>query len=455
MSNEHNPIAQRINYLQDFWMEQRALKPNAQFIRWLIDEADLPLVNGFYKLESSPHGKIQETLVVMLTDFEDLNTFSYGLAKDWLIAFKKDAEKYSALQWKAFNGLETKFKDLSKTNTLLADVFLVELLTQFKTFEGQPTIMYLGINPRKVTSHNALCVWICHIIKQLPENIGIVVTDYKKGEYFEPVFSNEKAHFVKQSLRLKDQDMAGAYAKLMTQGNPNDPKVAFRKCMLKMGEATKAQNKEGLIKWGEKGLSITKNTNDLAFWASAHLIYAGFLFGFKDTERLKNLLDKGITISEKAPDDQNLQGVVLQLYGYKAAYYSFIGKRELAKDWFVMQAQLAKQYQQHLVALTAYKNALIVLQQKRETAKIEELAPEAYEFCASIDDAILKTTEFPYIAKNYIDVLRESNTKEDNKKAEEVDQYLTKLFDKNWEVIGEDLIKKIEAIEEEIITPIN
>ncbi len=136
MNNQHNPIAQRINYLQDFWIQQRALKPNAQFIRWLIEEPDLPLVNGFYKLESSPHGKIAETIVVMLTDFQSLETFSYQLAKDWIVAFKKDAEKYPELQWQALDGLEASFNKLSTTSGQQADAFLVKLLTQFKAFEG-------------------------------------------------------------------------------------------------------------------------------------------------------------------------------------------------------------------------------------------------------------------------------------------------------------------------------
>ncbi len=203
-------------------------------------------------------------------------------------------------------------------------------------------------------------------------------------------------------------------------------------------------------------MRITESTNDLPFWVSAHLIYAGFLFGFKDSERLETLLDKGIAISEKSPEDKNLQGVVLQIYGYKAAYYSFTKQRSLAKEWFVKQAELAQEYQQHLVALTAYKNALIVLQQQRKTGEAEALAAQAYPFCTTIDDAILKTTEFPYIAKHYMDMLRrEDNTKENFSKREEVHQYLTQLFDENWEVMGKNLAKKIKAMEQEIITPIN
>ncbi len=456
MSNQHNPIAQRITHLQEFWEQQRALKPEAQFIRWLISEADLPLVNGFYKLESTPYGRIKETIVVMLTDFKDIDSFSYYLAKDWLQAFKKDTATYPELKWEALEPLTDKLEKIPKTNTAQANAFLVELLTQFKTFEGQSTPMFLGINPRKVSNHNALSLWICNLIKALPKNIGILVTDYKDHLYYEPVFKNENANFTAQSLKLKDQDMMGAYASLMTQGNPNDPQVAFRKCMLKMGEATKAAQKDTLIKWGEKGLNITKNTNDLAFWASAHLIYAGFLFGFKDGERIEQLLNKGINISQDAPENKNLQGVTLQLYAYKAAYYSFTGQTTLAQDWFIKQAQLAKTYQQPLVALTAYKNAFIALQQKKKHLEVEKHVPEAYTYCASLNHETLKYTEFPYIAKLYIDMLRKnSQTEQDEQEIQAVNQLLTTLFGNDWEIQGKALIKKIKNIEEDVVTPIN
>ncbi len=453
MNNEHNPIAQRIHYLQDFWNQQRALKPKAQFIRWLIEEEDLPLVNGFYKLESSPYGKIQEALVVMLTNFETIDTFSYQLANHWLLTFKKEVEKYPALQWDEFNALETKFKNIAVSDTSQADAFLVTLLKKFKVFHGQPTNMYLGINPRNVSNYPMLCRWICNLLNALPENIGIVVTDYKKEVLFEPVFKNERARFIKQSLRLKDQGINKAYTELMTQGNPHDPQVAFRKCMVQMSEATKQENKEKLIKWGEKGLEIAKNTNDLSFWASAHLIYSGFLFGFKDHDRIKEVLDKGITISEKEPNDTNLQEVALQLYGYRASYYSFINQPKQAKEWFVKQALLAKEYQQPLVALTAYKNAFLVLEQNKKTSEIQELAAQAYTFCATIEDTILKTTEFPYIAKHYIDLLRrKSSTEESRDTIQEVNQYLTDLFGNDWEVSAKEAIKKISPIQQEIVT---
>ncbi len=456
MNNEHNPISRRINYLQDFWVQERLLKPKARFIRWLIDEVDLPLVNGFYQIESSPYGSIEETLVVMLTDFDKLDSFSYQLAKDWLAAFKQDAEKHPELHWEPFTQFENEFKKLPKNDPFLTDNFLVAMLTAFKDFKGVSSNLYIGINPIKISNSQKLCVWICRLLKMLPDTIGFVITDFKKDLFFEPIFENNEADFIKQSIRLNNVNTSGAYTKMMTKGNPNSPQVAFRSCMVEMGKATKAENKEKLIKWGEKGLGIAKKSRDIPFWAYTHLVYAGFLFGFKDPDRFHHIIDKGISLCENDPKDKNIQGLTLQLYGYKAAFYSFTKKKELAKNWFIKQAQLAKEYEQGLVALTSYKNALIVLQQKKQGYQIEELAPEAYEFCITLEDEIIKTTEFPYIAKHYIDVLRRHRkSKEDNQKIEDVDQYLISLFGRDWELMGKELIKKINTNEEKNTTLVN
>ena len=88
MTNEHNPIAVRLSELQQKWMDALNGRENFKLVRWLIHKEDLPLVNGFYKLESSAYGKINELPVIMLTDFESPETFAYHISKDWIAEYK-------------------------------------------------------------------------------------------------------------------------------------------------------------------------------------------------------------------------------------------------------------------------------------------------------------------------------------------------------------------------------
>jgi len=246
-------------------------------------------------------------------------------------------------------------------------------------------------------------------------------------------------------MSLKNQDMQGAYSNLMTQGNPNDPQVAFRKCMVKMGEAASKGKQDQLNKWGEKGLHITKQTSNLPFWASAHLIYVGYLFGFKDTERILHLLDKGIQIGQKEPENKDLIGVLLQLYSYKAAYYSFINQKENALEWFIKQAELAKDSEENSIAITAYKNALLLAEQKKMMDQVQDIIPVAFAQGYAIEDAILKTTEFSYTASHYVKILREEEqTNPIKKELEEINTRMTLLFGNTWEEQVDNLRKQIK-----------
>ncbi|MCD7850345.1 MAG: hypothetical protein LUH63_11770 [Parabacteroides sp.] len=89
MLNEHNPIAVRISKLQDKWIESLSVNRDARIIRWLIQSNDLPLVNAFYRLESSPYSKIDEVPIVMLTDFESSETLPISYLKIGLMNMKK------------------------------------------------------------------------------------------------------------------------------------------------------------------------------------------------------------------------------------------------------------------------------------------------------------------------------------------------------------------------------
>lgn len=431
MTNEHNPIAIRINRLQNQWIEGRKSKPNVKVIRWLITPDDVPLVNGFYKLESSVHGKIEESLVVLLTDFEDINIFSYQLAKDWLEMYEKDLEKYPQLDWKDFSKLKEQFLTLDQKDKPESEEFFIEVLNSFKEYEGSSTILFIGINPRKVWNHQELNDWCMQFFTELPETIGLVLTDHKGKGYHDSLFANlgNQAH----TLVLKDQDMRGAYQEIATQGSPNDPQVAFRKCMMEMGNCAAKNDKKGVDKWGQKMLEVTQKSGQKPFWMSAHLVYAGFLFGFKDSTKIHQLLDKSIQIGKpKMKSDQATTGLILQIYSYKAAYYSIAGQYQKSFDWFVKQAELSIEQKQDMVAVGAYKNAILVASQNNMKQQLLEILPTAFDTGYELEDDILKTTEFAFTAKHYL----EAPLRIDVEKTAEIEARMIELYGKKWRDIA-------------------
>ena len=441
MTTEHNPIAIRINRLQDQWIEGRKAKPTARIIRWLVTPDDVPLVNGFYKLESSVHGKIEENLVILLTNFEDINTFAYQLAKDWLEMYEKDLEQYPQLDWKDFSELKEQFLDLNQEEREESESFLITLLESFKEYEGSPTTLFIGINPRKVWSHQEMNTWLMQYFAKLPETIGFVLTDHKGKGYHDSLFGSLGNQT--QTLVLQDQDMKGAYQAIATQGNPNDPQVAFRKCMMEMGNCAAKNDKKGVDKWGQKALEITQKTGQKPFWMSAHLVYAGFLFGFKDSTKINQLLDKAIQIGKpKLKSDQATVGLVLQLYSYKAAYYSIDGKHQKAFDWFVKQAELSVEQNQELIAVGAYKNAILVASQNNMKQQLLGILPTAFISGYKLDDTNLKTTEFAFTAKHYL----EAPLRIEVEKVDEIENRMTQLFGKKWRNITKHTTNNLSLV---------
>ena len=401
MNNEHNPIAIRLNRIQQNWKDQIQGK-NYKVVRFLLeDEDDLPLINGFYKLESSPHRSIDEILVVLLTDFESKKNFSYQLAKDWLDEYEKNLIKYPNLPWNEFSEFRDKFKKIDPE--ILHGKFLLELLISYKKFlPNKEEKLRIGLIPRKVHNYTEFAKWLKVFAEQLPEGIGVVVTDYKENSYYSNVINNP--NYSSFSLPVKSQNMKGAYEELIKSGNPSDPQVKFNVCMMEMGKQASAQNKSGIYHWGKKLLDVGQSTGDKGIWASAHLIFAGFLFSFKD-KNIHSLLDKGITIcqSQLKNNDISSLGILFQLYNFKASYCSIEGKPKKAWEYFVKSTDQAMKTQHFMEAISSCKNAIIIAEKNFMKSEMNQYMESGifWELYKQ-EDEFIKITEFNFIANYYL-----------------------------------------------------
>ena len=98
--NEHNPIAQLVNKIQQTWQEKISGRAELRFVRMLIKPEEARVYEGFCKLESSPHGRLPEVFVTQLTDFEAEDSFSGALIKDWLQTYDQSMELINNIQFK-------------------------------------------------------------------------------------------------------------------------------------------------------------------------------------------------------------------------------------------------------------------------------------------------------------------------------------------------------------------
>jgi hypothetical protein len=426
MANEHNPVALRINHIQEKWIRTVREKKNFKIVQWLLsNEDDLPLLNGFYQIESSPRKKMEEVLVVMFTNFENPDTYSYEISKSWIEEYEKSLKKYPDLPWQEFFLFKERIEQIE--SPVRQGELLVDILSSYqRSIPLKQTKLVVGIIPRKVFDYKKLNQWLNNLVKILPENVAITLTDYRKNNFYLPLISQNKEYSL--SILLEDMNIKDTYGSLINQGKTNDPQVQFRACAMELGKAASRGNRKEVHQWGEKLLDIGQSTANKILWASAHLMYAGFLFTFKDGKIL-TLLNKGKKISKSVlPDDPAVMGTLLQLYNYTASHYSMSGKHETALQEFLEGARLALEYKDIPAAISACKNAILLAERYFMKSTVSQFLETAFPKMYTLEDSRLKATEFPFIAHYHLS----HSKKISDEQYEEINERMIKLFGNHW-----------------------
>ena len=247
----------------------------------------------------------------------------------------------------------------------------------------------------------------------------------------------------------KVYDAGDVYKQIATSGNPDDSQVIFRRYLFEMGEAAQKGNKNKVKEWGEKILITTQESGDKLLWASAFLIYAGFLFSFREITKIEDLLNKGTRICENIFRDEELKpnviGLLGQFYGYKGAFFNLQKKNKESVEWFETQGDFMSDNHQFILAISAYQNAILIAQKgfKKELRRIVE---KAFKIGYPLEDTLLQTSGFPIIAYNYLKYIEI-----DKIEKEEIIGRLNELYGENWQkrasknmnIISEEYLSKL------------
>lgn len=422
--SEHNPIAENITRLQQIWITNRKDNPNARIFCWRYLSQDYFFLNSFYKLESSQYNATTDAFVIFFNPFENKKHYTRSLIQQWLNQFEEEAKK-QGWQWNDLETFKERFSNIAPTDYDAYKTLWKDILISYKAFDNKPdTKLFIGILPSTINSEKDINSWIEETIVLLPEDIGYLLNQ----EDSENVYDLVDKKIVTKTLQVPNFDLKGAYKQIATQGNPTDPQVQFRRCMFEMGEAAGENNKTKLNLWGQKMLEVTQSTGNRSFWASAHLVYAGFLFQFKDDEKIDELLNKGIAITAKEYKDKpESAAVLLQLYAYKGSYASMTGKKEEALDWFTKQAHTATELKLAEQALVAYNN-LLLLAQNNKNDFFYNTIKESFELGYLLKDEQLKNINFTFIAYYYIDYC----TQQSKYNREEIEERMKTIYGENW-----------------------
>ncbi|QYS87181.1 hypothetical protein JJC03_04330 [Flavobacterium oreochromis] len=113
---------------------------------------------------------------------------------------------------------------------------------------------YLGIKPIDISNKNELEKWFEYFLPLLPKDVTILTVDVHEKKDYESFLKIAKEKG--KNIIIPSLNMTSAYNELMTQGNPSDPQVEYRKCIMEMGKATGEKNIENLRHWGKKHLAL-------------------------------------------------------------------------------------------------------------------------------------------------------------------------------------------------------
>ena len=394
VSNEHNPIAERIGRIQGIWKERMAGKSGYKLVRLAIRETDLPIVNGFLKLESSPYGKIEETPVVMLTDFSDPQTFAWQLCNDWLQEYARALEQFPQLPWKEHTRYLAKVKEADHVHQEPLLLSVLDSFSQSLPNHGR-SMLLLGLVPRLLCGYDQLEKWLTEFCKSLPSHIALLVIDYTDKEVYSSLASSLKKQCV--TINLNNLDMEGAYNELLTQGNPEDPNVKIRTVMVEMGKAASKDQRGKLDNLGERLLDIGRESGQASLWLYTYIVYAGFLFRYKDGQALA-LLDKGITLCDSHQSDSSVAAMTVTAYTYKASYLNYIGKHDEALEWFEKTLDYCLLHNDIINGIGVCRNIITIsiLNSTQEIGSM--LLHKLFPLLSTMEDESLKHTDFVLIA---------------------------------------------------------
>jgi hypothetical protein len=442
--NEHNPIALELNKIQRAWLKEVTAQPEVRVVRMVIKPEEARVYEGFLKLESSAFGQLPEVFVTHLTAFEDDETYSAAIIKDWLETYDNSQKVMEELRSSniSFNWDPQVYRQaLANGQGRPQDDTLLRMLRDFRQALPQnDQQLVLAILPRLVSDLRHMKQWMITLLKKgIPAGVKLLVFDHVGNEQLavhERQFPGQM-HSMHVPLELQQ-----AIQKLAKSGDPNDPEIALRKCLFEMGKALQAKDVKLLHEWGQKALEYTQRSGNKGLFATTHIMYAGMLFYFKKDPQLPQLLDRGMRIAKQGMQkgDSACLPLLIQFYGYHGAYAQLRKHYDEAIDWFLKQGRLSQEHNFNQQAMNGFYQAAELCRRK-DAGRYYTVLEEAYLAGLNLQDEEISTSVYIYLLRDYYDYV---HSKKIQDRINNIDEKMGRLFGNNWKE-EVDRIRKTRA----------
>lgn len=440
IKNEHNPLSIRLNNIQDLWIEKREKHPDSKIYCLVCEPSDYQLLEGFIMIEASPQGRSSDIIVGFKTGYEDKEHFYKFLIEEWLRSFGSDFEKNQSWEWADFASFRAEAASIdSKSVTELRDLY-IRLVSSFKKFVGDDHLLGITLFISGIEDVELMNESIREIAGRLPDGASLILTDYKNRNVYTSLFSEMKDKIC--LIDIPNQDMVGACKEIATQGDPQDPKVKYNRCLFELGEAASKDNKDETKRLGQELLKLSREIGGTAFMASSYLVFGGFMIKFRGEKEFCNeLLDKGISlVLPKYHDEPECAQVLLQLYNYKGTVCSYNKDISGAIKEVMNSVRIAGELDMKTEVVSEYNYALL-LALREERLTYEPILNEAFEYGYSLSDEDLRSINLSFIASTYLDKTYRLDTSE----REEIEKRMSDLYGDEWQLSTKELAAKLET----------
>ncbi len=179
--------------------------------------------------------------------------------------------------------------------------------------------LVVALLPHAIHDMDGYRQWLIGLLKKgIPPSVSFMIVDHIGAYYFDGVMKKYPDNTKSLSVEL---DLDGAISKIAKSGNSNAPVAKLNECILEMGKAVQQNNVARVDEWGEKALFITQRSGLKSLFATAHIVYAGMLFNFKQFEKIDGLLTKGLRLATQGLNKEGdaCRPLLIQFHGYIAA----------------------------------------------------------------------------------------------------------------------------------------
>ncbi len=262
--NGDNPIAARIDRLGDQWTIF-VRDANARVLRWVVDEDELPLLEGFFIRESNADAsKTPDIFWTSEAPFRDATRHGVDLRTELVAtvdgARAELAESGAPPSWRPPPAVPTA-TDI--------EVWLATL----KSFrDAHPGVEVVGVclRPSAVADPAQYLEWLRRLARAAPLDVRFVVIDGAWAPALDALAAAEPARVRTQRASL---DVPGALAELAASGGQLDmPGGRFRHAYVRMSGAAKAGDSAAVDALGAEALAVSEAQGWLALSCAVHFL---------------------------------------------------------------------------------------------------------------------------------------------------------------------------------------